>query len=91
LAPLPFVTSTGTGPELSKANADNGPTDAALSCNLLAATLLAETVCPAIADEATAVNEEIIAIEIASFRNMILLLDVKALDCAMNTGSRRHA
>jgi hypothetical protein len=38
LATPPFVVTTGRDPELSKANADNGPADAAFNCARFAAT-----------------------------------------------------
>jgi hypothetical protein len=88
LATLPFAVTTGRDPELSKANADNGPADGAFNCARFAAppfgqSFLSEEACPATADEATAVNEETIATVIASLRDMVPFLDVKRLIAPM--------
>jgi hypothetical protein len=96
LATLPFAVTTGRDPELSKANADNGPADGAFNCARFAAPpfgqsfpseeacpATAEEACPATADEATAVNEETIATVIASLRDMVPFLDVKRLSAPM--------
>src|SRR5260370_7555615 len=78
------MTPTACGPGMSKANEDNRPAGVAFSCDPFAAIspgqqLLSEIVCPATAGEATAINEEMIAIITADLRDMDPLLDVRRL------------
>jgi hypothetical protein len=88
LASLPLVVATNCGPDPSKANADKGPADVVFRLDPLRAIslreeLLSEAVCPARADEATAVNDARTANVIVSLCVMDLVPDLWRLIAPM--------